>query len=199
MDLLNAWGDFVDWIKAVSNSDWYQVLEFFFFIGSIIGVFRLIVKKSKLTRIKGFVLILLILVIGVILPTIRLIIGDWAGTVDVILNILAIICLASFLGLLFIMKQMDVFTTKLQKEQHTIHIRGTHGFFNGQLQVHLEWEEFGGYPPNHKMTGKIWIPGQKEILFKNKGIGFSISYDSKYLVRITDAQINEATFEVTKQ
>lgn len=192
-------GNIVDWIRWVSNRDWYQVIEFIFFIAGIIGFLRLAFKKSKEFPVKGYLLILAILLIGLILPTIRLILWDWNRTIDIILNILAIICLLNFLGLLFVMKVMDVFTGKPKKEEHTIHIRATKGFFNDQLRVHLEWEEFGGYPPNHKMSGKIWMPGKKEIPFKNKGIGFSISYDNKYLVRITGAQINEATFEVTRK
>lgn len=191
--------DFVDWVKRISNTGWYQVIEFFFFLSSIVGFLQMIFKKSSVRLGKNFIVILLFFLIGAILPTIRLLIGDWSGTVDFILNALAILCLISFLGFLLVFQQMGEFISKIQKEEQTIHIRGTHGFFNGTLQVHLEWEEFGGYPPYHKMTGKIWTPGKKEIHFKNKGIGFSISYDSKYLIRITGAQINKATFEVTKK
>lgn len=192
-------GNIVDWIREVSNADWYQVTEFIFFVAGIIGFLRLALKKSKGILTRGYFLILAILLIGLVLPAIRLIIWDWIGTINVILNVLAIICLLNFLGLLFVMKQMNVFSKKMEKEERAIHIRETFGFFTGELMVHFEWEDFGGYPAHHKITGKIWIPGKKEIHFKNKSIGFSISYDTKYLVRITGAKINEATFEVTKQ
>lgn len=151
--------NFVDWIKWISNRDWYHVIEFIFFLAGIIGFLWLALKKSKELPVKGYLLILAILLIGLILPAIRLVIWDWSTTIDIILNILAIICLLNFLGLLSLMKVMDVFATQPRKEEHAIHIRGTQGFFNDAIKVHLEWEEFGGYPPNHKMNGKIWTPG----------------------------------------
>jgi hypothetical protein len=85
-------------------------------------------------------------------------------------------------------------------EEATIHLRGTHKFFDGDLFIHFIDEKFYGAPIGHKITARIWSTRKEEITIKNKSVGFSILYTAKakYRIRIKNAQLTNATFEVVR-
>lgn len=199
--------DIFDWLREFANSKTGLLLGFISLASWCIGVIIYFYKKAKKTshRTKGLALIILILLLGLIIPVIILIFSNWSTTLQVILNGLAIFCLFSFLGLLYIIRKMNgVINSKskaLSTEEAVIHLRSTHHFFNGELCIHLADEKFYGNPIGHKMTARIWSPDYDEITIKDRGVGFSVIYESNatYRIRITKTGLVEATFQVIKK
>lgn len=195
----------IDWIREFVNSDIGIILSFIALVSWLYGVAKFYSKKfgANSNTIKGASIIAIILSLGLVIPVIVLIFSDWSTVLKVILNILAIFCVGNFVLLLYIIKKM-VFNKEInsnrQEEEATVRLRSTHVFFNGDLNIFLAEENFFGNPLEHKITAKIWTPGYEEIGVKKKGVGYSLMYASntKYRIRITKAQINEATFQVTK-
>jgi uncharacterized membrane protein len=195
-----------DWLREFSNSKIGLLLGFVSLLSWIIGVIVYFYKKAKKAdhKTKGWALIVVILLIGLVIPVIILFFSNWSSTIQVVLNVLAIVCLFSFVGLLYIIRTMNALVKRRSKttntEEATIHLRSTHTFFNGDLHVHLLDEKFYGNPIGHKMTARIWSPGHDEITIKDRGVGFSVIYesDSRYRIRITKTSLVEATFQVIR-
>jgi hypothetical protein len=196
----------IDWLRDFLNSDLGIVVGFISLLAWGIGVCKFMFRKAKvhLHTIKGLLLMLAILLFGLVLPVAILVFSSRVGVAQILLNGLAIFGILSFFGFLFITWKMNIVVATIKEspaqdtEQATIRLRTTHQFFNGDIQIYVEDVNFHGRPLGHKITAKIWSPNKPEIMIRDKGVGFSVQYQSNrsYRMRIVDAGINEATFQV---